>query len=145
MGVSALSQALNVITLHPPVCAFSPLPTKTKQIPKLPRNTSSTLVKKNQLPTQPAIYSFQNYPEHQGHLHLVNWSFLELHDARGDPDHSSRAYLSQTITTELGFSNEELQAAAPGLLPWQLTSRNKRNPSLIENCALPELTTKISQ
>lgn len=141
MGVSALSQVLNIITLHPlgfvHLLLWQPKPT-----PKLPRNTSSTLVKKNQFPTQPAIYSFQNYPEHQGHLHFVNWSFLDAHDAGGDPDHSSRGYLSQALTTELGFSTEELQAAAPGLLPWQLTSRNKRNPHALRNVLCQNLLQK---
>lgn len=147
MGVSALSQVLNVIILHPLVCAFPPLTTKTKETPKLPRNTSSTLVKKNLFPvtiqSQPSQqYTPAELPRASGPPPLCELEFLEAHDARGDPDHSSRGYLSQTTTTELGLSNKELRAAAPGLLPWQPTSRNKGNPHALRALLCQNLLRK---
>lgn len=92
-GGSALSQVLNIITLHPLLVAFLPCQArKTQTNPETPQTSRSgwekgrgkkKKKKKNQFPStiasQPSQQhtDFQNHPEHQSHLRFVKWGFLE--------------------------------------------------------------------
>lgn len=120
-------------------CPCQPKPNKSQNYPETqapPSSEEKSVPRHNSIPKQPAIRSFQS------HLHFVNWSFPEAQGARGDPDHSSRGSLSQTLPTELGLGNKELHAAAPALLPWQLPSRNKTNPHALRTLLCQNLLRK---
>lgn len=124
---------------------FLPLPTKTKQIPKLPRNTSSTLQWRkisSQAQFNPKAASNTLLSEPPP---LCKLEFSRSPRCQERPWPLLQRFLVTNPPHWAGIRQQGAPRCSSCLIAMTTPIQKQNEPARIENSALPELTTKISQ